>query len=241
MPNAQPSLPPATPADVAGGVDDAPAPWPLLAAVAASVAAAGLAWQVPDTDAGIPWGTALLGLAAAMLPLWLGRQLWRQSRAAQDQATRLQAQAAQLQTLSRANELLRRAEQVAQLGSFDWNPVSGALHWSDEHYRLWGHAPGTLTPDYAAFRARIHPDDVDALEARLQHALQTGGIYEFTHRLRWPDGTELEVLARGDVTRDATGRAVRMLGTVLDITRRRAAEARLQSCTSSCSTPSPTR
>ena len=228
MPNAQPSLPPATPADVAGGVDDAPAPWPLVAAVAASVAAAGLAWQVPDTDAGIPWGTALLGLAAAVLPLWLGRQLWRQSRAAQDQASRVQAQAAQLQTLSRANELLRRAEQVAQLGSFDWNPVSGALHWSDEHYRLWGHAPGTLTPDYAAFRARIHPDDVDALEARLQHALQTGGIYEFTHRLRWPDGTELEVLARGDVTRDATGRAVRMLGTVLDITRRRAAEARLQ-------------
>jgi PAS domain S-box-containing protein len=124
--------------------------------------------------------------------------------------------------------LLDRAEQVAQLGSFDWNPVTGALHWSDEHFRLWGHAPGSLTPDYATFRASIHPDDVDALEARLQHALQTGGIYEFTHRVRWPDGTELEVLARGDVTRDASGRAVRMLGTVLDITRRRAAEARLQ-------------
>lgn len=230
MPNAPTSLTPASPTHQADGMNQgAASSWPLaVAAAGAAAVLAALAWQWTDAEPDWLWAIGLTGLAATLLPLWLGRQLRRQSQAAQAQARRLQEQAAQLQSLGRANELLRRAEQVAQLGSFDWNPVTGALHWSDEHYRLWGHAPGSVTPDYAVFRARIHPDDVDALEARLQHALQTGGIYEFTHRVRWPDGTELEVLARGDVTRDATGRAVRMLGTVLDITRRRAAEARLQ-------------
>ena len=232
MPNAHPSLPPAHLVDdAAGRLGAAAHAWPVLAAGAAAVAAAVLAWHAwpgAATDAGSLGVTALAGLAAVALPLWLARQLWRVDRAARDQSRRLQAQHTQLQALARSHELLCLAEQVAQLGSFDWNPATGALHWSDEHYRLWGHAPGALTPDYAAFRARIHADDVDGLELRLQHALQTGGTYECTHRVCWPDGTVLDVLARGNVTRDATGRAVRMVGTVLDITRRRADEARLQ-------------
>ena len=232
MPNAHPSLPPAHLVDdAAGRLGAAAHAWPVLAAGAAAVAAAVLAWHAwpgAATDAGSLGVTALAGLAAVALPLWLARQLWRVDRAARDQSRRLQAQHTQLQALARSHELLCLAEQVAQLGSFDWNPATGALHWSDEHYRLWGHAPGALTPDYAAFRACIHADDVGALELRLQHALQTGGTYECTHRVCWPDGTVLDVLARGNVTRDATGRAVRMVGTVLDITRRRADEARLQ-------------
>jgi len=37
-----------------------------------------------------------------------------------------------------AEQALVNAQKIAHLGSFDWNPVSGELHWTDEHYRLWG-------------------------------------------------------------------------------------------------------
>jgi PAS domain S-box-containing protein len=229
MSSPNPGLPPAPAGAAARGM--AGPPGRVVAAVCATGALA-LVWpvqvQAQLLEAGSPWLAGMLGLAVAALPLWLGRQLWRQSRTVQEQARRLQQQDAQLQALGRSAELLRQAEQLAELGSFDWDPTSGALHWSDGHYRLWGHAPGALVPDYAAFRARIHPDDLAGLEARLQHSLQTGSSYEFTHRVCWPDGTLREVLARGDVTCDGSGRAVRMVGTVQDITRRRAAEARLQ-------------
>ncbi|HQC98477.1 MAG TPA: PAS domain-containing protein [Aquabacterium sp.] len=203
--------------------------WPAAAVSAgAALVLGGLAWETALLEPGSTWLAGVLGAAATVLPLWLCRRLWRQShrQAALEQQVREQAR--RLQQLGRDEELLRRAEQVAQLGSFDWNPDTGELHWSEQHFRLWGHAPGALVPDYATFRASIHPDDLGPLEARLQHALHTGSGYEFNHRVVWTDGTVREVLARGDVTRDATGRAVRMVGTVQDVTRRRAAEQRLQ-------------
>ncbi len=204
------SLPPAPAGALAGGMAR-PRCWPVVvASTCAALGLAGLAWQTAGLDAGNPWSGGALGLAAAVLPLWLGRQLWRQSNTVAGQALRLQHQDNRLQSLGRSAERLGLAEQVAQLGSFDWDPNSGALHRSDQHFRLWGHAPGALPPDDAAFRARIHPDDLGALEGRLQHALQTGASDAFTHRVVWPDGTLREVLARGDVTRDAGGRALRM-------------------------------
>lgn len=223
-----PSPPPRAPLQP-GGTSAVLRCWPVAAASAGSALVLGaLAWKTSALAPSSAWLSGVLGAAVTVLPLWLCHQLRRQmlARAALEQLLRQQAQ--QLLQLGRDEDLLRRAEQVAQLGSFDWNPDTGALHWSDQHFRLWGHAPGSLVPDYAAFRARIHPDDLGPLEARLQHALHTGSGYEFNHRVVWTDGTVREVLARGDVTRDAAGRAVRMVGTVQDVTRRRAAEQRLQ-------------
>jgi PAS domain S-box-containing protein len=82
-------------------------------------------------------------------------------------------------------------------------------------------------PTYELFAQGVHPDDRPLLELQLQKALRDGGNYERIHRVLWPDGTVREVHARGEVTLDDHGVAVRMIGTVQDITDRRAAEARL--------------
>lgn len=132
-----------------------------------------------------------------------------------------------LTALREREEQLRHAQEIAQLGSFDWNPVTGELRWSDEHFRLWGRVPGAVTPDYALFRAGIHPQDRAMLEAVLQSALATGRRYACEHRVVWPDGTVRSIQGRGEVMLDAQGQAVRMLGTVRDITERVASEAAL--------------
>ena len=132
-----------------------------------------------------------------------------------------------LTALREREEQLRHAQEIAHLGSFDWNTVTGELRWSDEHFRLWGLVPGAVTPDYALFRAGVHPEDVAMLEEVLQAALAAGRRYACQHRVVWPDGTVRSIQGRGEVMVDAQGRAVRMLGTVRDITERVASEAAL--------------
>ncbi|MBN8476088.1 ATP-binding protein [Sulfuritalea sp.] len=132
-----------------------------------------------------------------------------------------------LVALQEREEQLRRAQEIAHLGSFDWDPVSGALRWSEEHFRLWGLEPGVATPEYALFRAGVHPDDVAQLEAALQTAIGGGRWYDCKHRVVWPDGGVRHIHGRGEVMFDGSGQAVRMLGTVQDITERVAAEEAL--------------
>ena len=132
-----------------------------------------------------------------------------------------------LRALQRREQQLRLAEQVAGLGSFDWDTQTGELHWSDQHFRLWGLQPGALTPSYEVFRRAVHPDDLPDLEARLQQALADGGQYECRHRVIWPDGSQRYIHARGELMRDASSPALRMIGTVQDITAARAAEEAL--------------
>lgn len=130
------------------------------------------------------------------------------------------------QKLLRSEERMNQAQQLAHLGSFEWNPVSGELAWSDEHFRLWGMAPQAVVPTYEIFRQGIHPDDVAPQEAALQQALKEGG-YDCVHRVSGPDGRERHIHGRGEVLFDAAGRAVRMIGTVQDITQRVNAEKTL--------------
>lgn len=117
----------------------------------------------------------------------------------------------------RLNDALNQAQEVAQLGSFDLQPVSGLLQWSDEHFRLWGLTPRSVMPDYALFLSGIHPDDVVQLEDTLQHALQGGRLYACVHRVVWPDGSVHHVRNTGEVMFNQAGQAVRVIGTVQDI------------------------
>lgn len=130
--------------------------------------------------------------------------------------------------LQRSERQLRLAEQMADLGSYDWNPVTGELHWSDQHYTLWGLVPRSVAPDYALFHRGVHLEDRHRLEGLLQGALASGGGYRCKHRVVWPDGTVRHIQAHGEVSLDANGRACRVVGTVQDITRRQAAEAQMQ-------------
>lgn len=130
----------------------------------------------------------------------------------------MEQRAAHIQQRKQAERSLLDAQKIAQMGSFEWHPVSDELHWSAEHYRLWGLEPHSVTPSYALLRQGIHPDDVAQTEAILQQALDGGGTYACEHRVVWPDGSEHHVRSCGEVRFDAAGQTRLMLGTVQDIT-----------------------
>jgi PAS domain S-box-containing protein len=119
----------------------------------------------------------------------------------------------------RSEARLLEAQGVAHIGSWEWDITADRVWWSDELYRIYGMSPGS-TPDasYESFLGRVHEDDRVLVDGNIRRAAETGQPFSFDHRLILPDGTVKWVSARGQVVRDASGRAIRMLGTGQDIT-----------------------
>lgn len=126
--------------------------------------------------------------------------------------------------LARTVDFLTLSESVAGVGHWIFDLPTGKLDWSSETYRMFGVEEGTpISYHDQAFMSHIHPDDRAALDAAWQAALETGGVYEFEHRvvvegeIRW-------IRERADLALVQDGRVV---GTALDITQRKLLEHQL--------------
>jgi PAS domain S-box-containing protein len=123
---------------------------------------------------------------------------------------------------------LAEAQEIAHIGSWEWDIVADRVTWSDELYRLWGREPGSEDLSYESYLASVHPDD-RALAARtVGQADADRAPFAFEHRVPLPGGRVRWISSRGRVVTDELGAPVRMLGTAQDITERRLAEAELQ-------------
>jgi PAS domain S-box-containing protein len=166
-----------------------------------------------------------IAVAMALLVLALGAWVsMRALHAARENAALRRVEELRLAALQRSDRQLRRAERIAHLGSFDWDPVSNILQWSDEHFRLWGLEPGIDPPTHAVFVQGIHPEDRRHQEDLLHTALAGKGPYEAVYRVCWPDASVHFIHSRSDVEFDLSGRAIRVVGTVQDITLMEAAK-----------------
>jgi len=79
----------------------------------------------------------------------------------------------------------------------------------------------------AAFLSRLHPDDRPVMIAAMRAHLRHDKPYDVEHRLKTQSGEYRWFRARGQSVRNAAGRAVRMAGSMTDVTDRKAAEAEL--------------
>lgn len=122
---------------------------------------------------------------------------------------------------------LRMAKAAAQLGIHEYRPLTGELIWDDRMYELWGLEPDAPVT-YEVFMARLHPEDRASTQAAVDCALDPSGNgqYYAEYRLVHPNRT-LWVAATGDVSFE-NGRAVRLVGTVQDITARKEFQAELE-------------
>lgn len=119
------------------------------------------------------------------------------------------------------------ATAIGKVGTWDWNPVTNDLIWSDETYRLMGLTPGSVTPSYELFLSRVHPDDRERINNTVQAALRDKAPYSLDYRISSGSGDELIRHATGKVEFDANDQPVRMLGTIQDITERKKVEEAL--------------
>jgi PAS domain S-box-containing protein len=135
----------------------------------------------------------------------------------------------------RAEEALRRSEaylsegqRISQTGSWAWNPASGAIFWSAEHFRIFGLEPRGEAPSHKEMLERVHPDDRHAFAAKFQAAVKTKTDYVMDCRIVRPDGSLRYVQSRARPLFDASGALAEYVGTIIDTTERKEAEAKLQ-------------
>lgn len=128
------------------------------------------------------------------------------------------------QQLAHGAQMLRVASEIGRVGLWDWNVETGELDWSDEHYRMEGFEPGEVVPTYEVWAERVHPDDLATANAKIARAMETGEDYVNEYRVLLPGGQIAWMSARGRFLFDEHGKAVRMLGAMIDTTGRRREE-----------------
>ncbi|HAV63224.1 MAG TPA: hypothetical protein DCY13_12770 [Verrucomicrobiales bacterium] len=123
---------------------------------------------------------------------------------------------------------LHLAAEASKVGFWDWDMVTDDVRYSPEWKWQLGYLPHEVANRYEEWESRLHPDDRQPTLAALQAtASGTRPEYVATFRLRHKDGTYRWLLSRAQVTRDAEGRPVRMMGCHVDITDLKNAQAQL--------------
>jgi diguanylate cyclase (GGDEF)-like protein/PAS domain S-box-containing protein len=130
--------------------------------------------------------------------------------------------------LRRSEAQLAEVQQVAALGSWEWDIVSGEVTWSPELYSILGRDPDRSAATYEGYFDAVHPSDRPRAEAAIQETLASGAPLDYECRAVRPDGVERVIHARGRALRDDSGKLVRAVGTVQDITGLAQARQRLE-------------
>ena len=127
--------------------------------------------------------------------------------------------------LRRSEAFLAEGARLSQIGNFSWRVATDAITWSDQLYRIYEleiGSPVTL----ALIRSRVHPEDDSLFEMMVDKARDGGDDFEWTYRLRMPDGTIKHLHAVARATRDLDGH-LEYIAAVQDVTARRLSQEAL--------------
>ena len=128
-----------------------------------------------------------------------------------------------------SEERLRLTIEAAELGTIDFNLLTGEIIWNAIAEVFMGYEPGAAeTYTYADFEARIHPDDRARVNADLVWVTVDRSDSNSEYRVILPDGRVRWLRGFGRFYDDDEGRAVRMLGTIEDVTAAKCAEIHRQ-------------
>ncbi|UBF30011.1 PAS domain S-box protein (plasmid) [Kovacikia minuta CCNUW1] len=131
------------------------------------------------------------------------------------------------EALRQSEARLAMAQQVAQVGYWEFDLVSQTSSWSEVTFHHWGLDPTQPEPTFAELLHRVHPDDLADLQQNIE-AAKEGIPYVQDLRVVHSDGSIHYLDSRGEALRNQQGQVVKLVGTSLDITERKQVEAALQ-------------
>ena len=135
--------------------------------------------------------------------------------------------AGQLSTdLLESQKRMQLAASAADLSLWEWDIVKDVM-WVTERGRERAGVDSSERIDFNRFLQAVHPDDREPTQRAVRQSLEGSGDFEAEYRVMSREGVARSVVARGQVERDAAGKAVRLRGISVDVTERKKAEDEL--------------
>jgi PAS domain S-box-containing protein len=125
--------------------------------------------------------------------------------------------------IERKSALMKQAEELAAMGSFEFETGSKVLKWSDELYKIYGRDQETYIPTFESFIDAIHPEDRATIAATIDDAIAHKKPFNVLERVVLPNGTIRILQTTARVLGDGDGQ-MRLVGCCRDVTKREAAE-----------------
>lgn len=135
-----------------------------------------------------------------------------------------------------AEDALRLSEERYQLamdaafdGLWDWDMANDAIYFSPRYQQLLGYEVGELEPTSWAWTRLLHPEDLARFHKLLIVQMETSDeAFSFAFRYRRKDGSDAIIDNKARiVARNSEGRAIRLVGSIVDITEQREQEREL--------------
>jgi diguanylate cyclase (GGDEF)-like protein/PAS domain S-box-containing protein len=138
------------------------------------------------------------------------------------------------QRLRQSEANLAAAQRIAHFGSVELDipsinePEKKPVRWSDEVFRIFGYEPGEIEASRQTYFSCIHSEDREKVRKALDQALHEPKPFAIDFRVVRPDGTERNILERGDIIFDRkTNELLKLVASIQDVTDRVQAEIRL--------------
>src|SRR6185503_8767448 len=103
--------------------------------------------------------------------------------------------------LRHMEELLNESQQVAGVGSWEWDASANRVIWSDELFRIFGLEPQSTPATFEGYLDRVHPEDRDRVQEADQQALREQSSFDHEERIVRADGAVRTLHSRGRVLR----------------------------------------
>ena len=132
------------------------------------------------------------------------------------------------QKLRESHEALRQAERLARMGNWTWDIEEDQAVWSEMLFEIFGKDPAGPAPQLHELKEIFPPESFQAFLEVAGRCVNEGASYSIDLEGIRSDGAHCFVNAKGEPVRDASGRIVRVRGTIADITERKDTENRMR-------------
>jgi PAS domain S-box-containing protein len=171
-------------------------------------------------------------LVAAMAVHHLAPRQWTNSevtlvREVAERCWSIMERAGAEMVLRESEEHLRLVIAASNDGIWEHDFLTDGITWSDRMYEMLGLDRETSVPSMDFFTGLLHPDDRAPFKRAVREQMAKGGHYQAHSRIRRQDGSYGNFLGRGRVVLDAAGRAIRIIGSLADLTSLLQAEQKL--------------
>jgi signal transduction histidine kinase/DNA-binding NarL/FixJ family response regulator len=131
------------------------------------------------------------------------------------------------EALLTSQSLLNKAQQLAKVGSYEFDFIADKITWTVGTYSIWKRPIELGPPSFEEFLQTVHPDDIELVKANSKNIAKYHKPFDSSYRIICPDGEVKMVKTFSQLKFDSNGNLVGLLGSLIDITEQKKSEDEL--------------